>query len=465
MTSTATRRFRLDGSYRRPDRGRVVIGGSPLRVLTVAERAVPLFEALERDGSVAAPNRAQLALLERLVDLGVLHPVPDDDAVDRARSIATEQLTVVTPCLRVTDDDRLEHLRWNCRAVVVDDGSPVPIEPPPGATVVRLDVNVGPGGARNAGLAEVTTPFVAFVDADVEVDEDELTRLLAWFEDPRVALVAPRIRASGGADARARFEAARSPLDLGAEPARVQATTRVSYVPAAVIVCRTAALQAIGGFDPDLRWGEDVDLVWRLRDAGWRCRYEPSVVARHRTRRSMGAWLAQRFRYGTSAAPLARRHPGALAPVRMSGWSAATWAPVLVGLPGVGLAIGVGTTVALVRKLRSVPPAECLRLAGLGNLYAGRLLAGTLTRAWWPVALVAAILSRRARRVVAAAVLVPIVLDLRRERPALDPVRYAGLHLLDDLAYGAGVWTGACRERTLDPLLPSFESWPPKEPG
>ena len=107
-------------------------------------------------------------------------------------------------------------------------------------------------------------------------------------------------------------------------------------------------------------------------------------------------------------------------------------------------------------------------LVGLGNLgmaMAGRLLAGTLTRAWWPLAIVAAIVSRRARRVVAAAVIVPIVLDIRRERPALDPIRYAGLHLLDDVAYGAGVWAGAWRGRTLDPLLLSFESWPPKEPG
>jgi mycofactocin system glycosyltransferase len=464
MNVASARRFRLDGSYRRPNGGRVVIGGSPLRVLTVAERAISLFEELERSGTVT-PSAAERTLLERLVDLGILHPVPDDDAIARARATATHLLTIVTPCFRERDDEGLEHPRWSCRSIVVDDGSPVPVVAPPDSTTMRLDANVGPGGARNAGLAEVTTPFVAFVDADVEVDERELTGLLAWFDDPRVALVAPRITAAGGASARARFEAARSPLDLGPQPARVQATTRVSYVPAAALVCRTDALRSIGGFHTALRWGEDVDLVWRLREAGWRCRYEPSVVARHRTRRSMRAWLAQRFRYGTSAAPLAERHRGALAPVRMSGWSAATWAPVLVGHPAVGLTVGIGTTIALVRKLRSIPATECLRLAGLGNLYAGRLLAGTLTRAWWPLALGAALVSRRARRVVAAAALVPILLDFRRERPTLDPVRYAALHLLDDVAYGAGVWAGAWRDRTVDPLLPSFESWPPREPG
>jgi hypothetical protein len=91
----------------------------------------------------------------------------------------------------------------------------------------------------------------------------------------------------------------------------------------------------------------------------------------------------------------------------MSGWSVATWAPVAAGWPLVGAAIGAGSAAALTRKLRQVPASEAWRIAGLGNLYAGRLLAGTLTRAWWPIALPAALLSRRARRVVIAAAVVP----------------------------------------------------------
>ena len=146
----------------------------------------------------------------------------------------------------------------------------------------------------------------------------------------------------------------------------------------------------------------------------------------------------------------------------MSGWSAATWAPVLAGVPMLGALIAGGTALALVRKLRSVPPLEALRLAGLGNLYAGRLLAATLTRAWWPVAAVAALCSRRARRIVFAAAAVTLIDGWRRERPEVDPLRYSALRIADDLAYGAGVWAGSWRERRLDALLPSFEAWPPR---
>ena len=185
-------------------------------------------------------------------------------------------------------------------------------------------------------------------------------------------------------------------------------------MPAAAIVCRTAALRAVGGFDEALRWGEDVDLVWRLVEAGWRCRYEPSVTVGHRARPTVPAWLRQQFEYGTSAAPLAARHPGALAPLRISGWSLAAWI-LAVGArrPLAGAALTVATAVALQRKLPGVPPAEVAELAGRGTLAAGEQIADAVTRAWWPVALLL-LPVRAARLPVALALLASPVLGAWR---------------------------------------------------
>ena len=104
------------------------------------------------------------------------------------------------------------------------------------------------------------------------------------------------------------------------EPARVAAGTRVSYVPAAALVVRTEALRAIGGFDETLRVGEDVDAVWRLIDAGYRCRYEPSVVVHHRPRSTLSAWTAptdrttdDRRRRSIDAIPVPLLHCGSAA--------------------------------------------------------------------------------------------------------------------------------------------------------
>jgi mycofactocin system glycosyltransferase len=360
----------------------------------------------------------------------------------------------------------LEAIVSNCAdahaVVIVDDSSPEPIDDIAGASVVRRATNGGPGAARQTGLEHVDTPLVAFVDTDVVLPNGWLEPLLAHFADEQVALVAPRVSNLPGHSVIDRYEAVRSPLDLGGLPDRVRAGSRVSYVPSAVAVCRVDALGAVGGFDRSMRVGEDVDLTWKLDEAGYRVRYEPSVIVHHRPRPTLGAWLQQRYAYGSSAAPLARRHPGALAPVRVSGWSAAAWIAVAAGWPIIGCLIAASTTVLLARKLRKIPdgPRESLRLAGLGHLYAGRSLASAITRAWWPIAVAAALVSKRCRRAVLLAAVVPPVIDWLGGERTVNLPEYTVLRVLDDVAYGAGVTRGALRERSIDALVPDLTSWP-----
>src|SRR5262249_61183376 len=97
-------------------------------------------------------------------------------------------------------------------------------------------------------------------------------------------------------------------LDQGGQPARVAPLTRVSYVPTAALLARRRALG--GGFDERLRYGEDVDLVWRLTGAGWRVRYEPAVEVHHAATGSLAGVLHRRVRGGPPAAPPALPRPG-----------------------------------------------------------------------------------------------------------------------------------------------------------
>jgi mycofactocin glycosyltransferase len=112
----------------------------------------------------------------------------------------------------------------------------------------------------------------------------------------------------------------------------------------------------------------------------------------------------------------------------------------------------------MARGLRGLdhPGREAARLAGLGHLRAGRLLATAVMRAWLPAALVVAMRSRRARVALAACALVPAGLDWWERRPALDPIRYGALRVLDDAAYCAGLWVGCLAEGTVGPLLPDL---------
>src|SRR5581483_9166434 len=63
-------------------------------------------------------------------------------------------------------------------------------------------------------------------------------------------------------------------------------------------------------FDESLLAGEDVDLCWRLDDAGWEVRYDPSAVVRHEHRTSLRGMLARRVAYGRPYAQLERKHAG-----------------------------------------------------------------------------------------------------------------------------------------------------------
>ena len=449
-------RYRLDSSWRRPGDGTVVIAGSPLRLFRLSTGGAQVAAMVEVG---EAPDTAAVhQLLDRFVDAGALHPEHRQGPFNMA------DVTVVIPAYDAPD----VQLPARVQVIIVDDASPTPlvvhVKPSPRVTVLRHDTNRGPGAARNTGLAQVTTPLVAFLDTDVFAPEGWLAALLTHFADDRVALVAPRVAGAPGSSWSARYEQRHSPLDLGDEPARIVAGTRVSYVPAAALLCRVSALRDIGGFDESMRLGEDVDLVWRLARAGHRCRYEPASVVQHRPRPTFTALLRQRFGYGHSAAQLAQRHPGALAPVRMSGWSALTWLLIAARRPVLAIGVAVATTVALQRKLHDVPPAESARLAGLGHLAAGRQLAEAIVRVWWPFALVAAAICRRARPSIAAAFVLPALFDAARQRSA-RPLLDAPLLAADQMAYGAGVCAGVVAQRAAGPLWPSFRNWPQRGAG
>ncbi|HEV7721322.1 MAG TPA: mycofactocin biosynthesis glycosyltransferase MftF [Iamia sp.] len=441
-------RVALDQGVRRIDGGRVLVGGSPLRLLRVSESGSALVDRLVA-GDLVPTTGGGARLVRRLLDGGLAHPRVDAGAAP----FTADDVAVVIPVRGTVAElaPTLAALGPVGEVVVVDDGSRVPIAGL-GADVriLRHDRSRGPGAARETGWRATDRAVVAFVDAEVVPSRGWLERLLLHLADPAVAAVAPRVLPAGGVGAIGRYEADRSPLDMGAGAAVVRPGSPVPYVPTAALVVRRSVLDEVDGFDEGLRYGEDVDLVWRIVATGATVRYEPGVTATHPVRADARAWLRQRFAYGSSAGPLAVRHGAAVAPVRLSGWSGAAWGLVALGHPVLGVAVAAGSTAALARKLSALdhPAEEAVRLAGRGHLFAGAMVARAVRRAWLPGALGLAVVSRRARPAVAVAVLGPAVVDLVRRR---HPV----LHLADDAAYCAGVWAGSRRARTWRALLPA----------
>jgi mycofactocin system glycosyltransferase len=430
-------------------------------VITLTSQGAAVLDAVVRDGAEAD---ALATLAGRLVKAGMAHPRPGP-APATSRSLA-----VVVPVHDRSDalDRCLASLGPDVEVVVVDDASRdaeavARVCAVHGARLVRRGTNGGPAAARTDGLSATTSELVAFVDSDCTVEPDWLADILWQFEDPEVGAVAPRVRPADASGARAsraidRFQRAHSPLDLGPDEGEVGPDRAIRYVPTAALVVRRAAVVATGGFDTALRVGEDVDLVWRLVDAGWRVRYQPEVTVSHDEPRGWVALLARRLRYGTSAGPLAVRHRGRLAPVELRPLPTVAALSALAGRPLAAVAAVSVSAALLDRAVRDlgIPTRKSVSwsVRGVGWSVFGMGRAATMLAAPGLVAL--ATRGRRARGAAFALVVVPPVVEWVRRRPDLDLPRWVVASVADDVAYGTGVWIGCLRAGTFGPLVPAL---------
>jgi mycofactocin system glycosyltransferase len=448
-----------------------LFGGSPARVMRLSATGKRAWGELG-DGPVGSAAAGVLA--RKLTDAGLAHPSPPDVA-------SPVEVTVVIPVRdRAALLERcLTELGNEHPIVVVDDGSAdaqavAYVAERHGATLLRREQSGGPGVARNAGLVQVSSEFVAFLDSDCIPPAGWTANLAAHFADPLVAAVAPRVAAEPTETTAGHYAMTCGSLDLGDRAARVAPATRVAYVPTAALVVRRAALLEVTRgtdvFDPTLRYGEDVDLVWRLHDAGWRIRYDPAVQVRHREPDAWTPLLTRRFHYGTSAAPLAQRHPAAMAPLVLHPWPTVTVAallarrPILAALGFAASALNMSLTLS-----RAGLPSRGVLGAMATAVRQTWLGAGRYSTQFAVPVLVTVLVApggatptrRWGRRAAAASLLLgPPISTWVKRRPALGPVRFTLGHIADDVAYGAGVWAGCVRSRALRPVLPRI-AWRP----
>lgn len=452
-------RLTLDADAEVLSNGRTLVGGAPLRIVTLSERgAAELRKELVRRRRREATHESAATLIRHLLDAGILHPVPVP-APFRTPPVLDVAVIIPARAPRVPLRPLLDALSDAAEIVVVDDGSDPPIDllGSVGVRVLRNEATVGASASRNRGLAETSTPIVAFVDSDIVPRPGWFAALLAHFDDPTVGMVAPRVRAiEGDGGPIDLYERTESPLDRGRRGSYARLDGRLSYVPSATLLVRRTAAEEVNGFDEGLRLGEDVDLVWRMLDAGWRIRYEPAAEVGHHDRTTVKSFATRRFQYGYSAALLATRHGDAVSPVRASRLSAALWVLLGAGRWRMAAATFAISTVRLGRTLPPLPGnrRRAIRVSARSQFRLGRTLLRVTTRFWSP--LTACLLAARPeiRRRWAGAAFCAWLLDWRAGSARLDPVRFIAVRLLDDFAYNGGVLVGCVRTGNWDAVRP-----------
>ena len=177
--------------------------------------------------------------------------------------------------------------------IVVDDCSTdrsVEISRAKGASVLKTSRQSGPGGARNLGAEQARGEVLMFVDADVVVKPDTLSRVAADFKDhPEVAAVFGSYD-----DEPAENNFISQYKNLFHRFVHQQARSEAETFWAGCGAIRRDVFLAVDGFDAE-RYPrpaiEDIELGYRMRTKGHRILLDKQLQAKHLKRWTLKSML------------------------------------------------------------------------------------------------------------------------------------------------------------------------------
>jgi GT2 family glycosyltransferase len=217
--------------------------------------------------------------------------------------------------------------------LVANGGRPESI--PDGVVVLDNDQPLGIGANINRGIAATSAPFVVTANPDTEARPGAIEALRAFAgAHQRCAIAGPQLRYPDGTwqPSRRSFPTVsgtlvrRTPLRLLLKPQERQRShylfdeqpdepTPADWIVSAFLLLRREAMDELGGYDDGFRlYGDEIDLAYRARDAGWERWYVPEAIVIHHhqavtdhrflTRRTLWHWRSI-FRF-------VRKHPESL---------------------------------------------------------------------------------------------------------------------------------------------------------
>ena len=192
--------------------------------------------------------------------------------------------------------------RYDFEVIVADNGSTdnsleVLAKEFPSVKTIVLDQNYGFAEGYNRAIAQVDSEYTVLLNSDVEVTEGWLDPLLAYLDTHTdVAAVQPKIRswlrrshfehagAAGGYLSKLYFPYCRGRILWHVEEDKGQYDTaaEVDWTSGACMCVRTKVYKECGGLDAAFfAHMEEIDLCWRIRNAGWRLVCLPQSVVYH----------------------------------------------------------------------------------------------------------------------------------------------------------------------------------------
>jgi mycofactocin system glycosyltransferase len=457
------------------ERGGIVFRLKPLRALRVNASA---FDLLLRCGNGLSlddkcfDNSTQLEsalrLLDRLCQTGLLEWRPPHGAFDPFVSI------VVAVCNRAGEIGSciesllsLNYPRLKYEIIVVDDASEdgtFTVASQYDVKVIRQEQNLGQSAARNVGVTEARGEIVAFIDSDCIAESEWLRELVPFFQDSRNALVGGYVASYFRDSVLDRYEAAKSPLNMGEDMLTGCGEESDFYVPTCNMLVRRDAYLQTGGLNENLRVGEDVDFCWKLKENGYRLVYLPKGRVRHKHRNRFAQTFKRRFEYGTSEPDLYARHkaiykhyplqPGSMAIFFLCAWGLLVRQPLFALAAAPIFLCDVISKQRLYGKLIGIPLTFNIVLRATARRHLELLyhLSSHLIRYYLVLMILLGLVFIPIIPVVVALILLPSISEFFRKKPRLSFPAFLILFLTDQASYQAGVFWGCVKQRSFRSL-------------
>lgn len=167
----------------------------------------------------------------------------------------------------------------------------------PEVQVIRLDGNYGYAGGYNRALSQIEAEYYILLNSDVEVEQGWADKLVTFMDmHPNVGACQPKIRsyasrnqfeyagAAGGYIDRLGYPFCRGRIFETVEEDRGQYddTREIFWASGSCIAVRGAAFDQCDGLDESFFLHmEEIDLCWRIQNAGYSVCYFPHSVVWH----------------------------------------------------------------------------------------------------------------------------------------------------------------------------------------
>jgi glycosyltransferase involved in cell wall biosynthesis len=196
--------------------------------------------------------------------------------------IARNSETTIGNCIRSVKNQSLPA----SEIIVVDNGSTDSTSTIAKGNHVKVLSEPIPGRsrARNNGILEARGEIVVFIDSDAYAHHDWLKYLLSTFNRTRFAGVAGNVCAANPNILIPHL------IDMVIRDSPHYGTGNIAY--------RKKVLMEVGLFNRRLKSAEDVEIAWRILQAGHRIGFEPKAIVYHFHPNSLRKFLRQQEEFG-----------------------------------------------------------------------------------------------------------------------------------------------------------------------